>query len=143
MKRETIIASVLGVTLGLVVAGFIVFKTADKPDKKNVIANVESNITPTVKIQQEESYLFDVSAPEDDIVVHSNSVTVSGQASKGSLVVVQSPTDSQILQINEDQSFETNLSLSLGENVIMLSYYPEGSTILNQEKELRVYYFKK
>lgn len=139
MKRETIIASVLGISLGAVVAGCILVGLSFQQEEKDVIANVENSVTPSVVPREQRSFSFDIESPENEIVLSSESVTIEGTATTESLIVIQSPTDQQVLEMTEEQ-FNTSFPLSVGENVIVVSFYPPGSTTVFEEKELFVYY---
>jgi hypothetical protein len=139
MKRETLIASILGISLGAVVAGGILFRLAGQGEDKNVIANQENSITPTVIVEESEDYEFRVEAPENDIVVNEETTTIRGTATAESLVTIQSPTDQQIFTATEEP-FEVSFPLSIGENVIVISFYPPNVSNVYEEKELHIYY---
>lgn len=139
MKKETLIASVLGLTLGIIVAGAILFRMSYQEEDKNVIAQEEDGISPTIVQQEDEENILTVDQPENDIVVNTNTITISGTTTKDSLIVIQSPTGQDVVKTT-DASYETTVPLSIGENVIMVSYYPKESSTVFQEKELHIYY---
>lgn len=144
MKKETLIASSMGIVLGVLVALVVLFYTdfsAGGGKERDVIAHEDSLITPTVVLKKQEASLFQLEEPENDIIVTENVVTIRGKASTNSLLIFQSATSQKIEKVTEE-SFAVDFPLSIGENMIQMSMYAEGKGSLPQEKEIRIYYFK-
>jgi hypothetical protein len=140
MKKETILAVVLGVVMGGAVGGVILANTT-KSDKKPIqqaAADLAQN-TKAAQRTQTSSVSFEIASPTADSTYADDSVTINGKAAKDSLLVIQSPTGTEIMKTEKD-SFSVDFPLALGENVINLTLYPSGSENEYLEKTLRVYY---
>jgi len=141
MKKETIVAIILGLLLGGMVAFFLITKTSEKELEKS------KAIAPTSTLNQEKVAVvsgyqnLEISQPQDEEIVDKEMVTISGKVEKNSLIVIQSPIKEVILNA-DNNSFQTDFPLALGENVIKIVAYPHSQLLRSQEKELRVYYLK-
>lgn len=140
MKRETIIASTIGIILGVGVAVAVLLRTMPiQQAQENVIA--EEDVSPTPVPQREvEEYVLDVTEPQNDIISDSDTIRVEGKASEDSLMVIQSPVGQEVFQ-NDAEAFSIDFPLALGENVILVALYPNDDPAGYQEKEINVYYF--
>lgn len=138
MKKETIVAIVLGVVLGLGVAVAISMKTHKKEIQK--IKPIASGlpVTPTIIIEQQHSESLEVSEPQTGDIVQEKSITIKGKAPKDGLVIIQSPVSSEAFK-NENSSFTMKFPLAAGENVILVSFYPKGQSGNPIEKELKIF----
>jgi len=141
MKKETIVAIIMGLLLGGVVAFFLVTKTSEKE-----LENSKA-IAPTTTLNQEKAAVvtgyqtLEMSQPHDEEIVDKESISIAGKAEKDSLIVIQSPIKEVILNIRNN-SFQTDFPLALGENTIKIVAYPHNQLLRSQEKELRVYYIE-
>ncbi len=141
MKKEAIIAVVIGILLGGVFALIIINKNKEIQLKKSktIAPKKESNFfkkPPQVKIQQ-----LEIIKISDGTIVNENKINLPIKAVKNSLVVIQSPIKSLVFKLEKDQ-FSVDFPLALGENVIRIAVYPQDRKLHLQEKELRVYYLK-
>ncbi|MFZ6035010.1 MAG: hypothetical protein ACOYUB_02590 [Patescibacteria group bacterium] len=140
MKKETLIAIVFGIGLGGLVALFILIKGKDLEMTKNkVISPKISNRQDLVKPANLTFQSLDVTAPEDGIITDKNSITISGKAEKGSLLVIQSPIK-DVTKVIENSDFKIDFPVALGENTIKIVAYPKNKTLRPQEKNLKVYF---
>jgi hypothetical protein len=142
MKKETIIAIGLGVFLGITV-GVVILLNTTRPNGENKVNTPELDLQQTAAANQNESgaIRFELAGPANNSTVASNTITIKGRATKDSLLVIQSPLSNSVLKTEQD-TFEVDFPLALGENVINLTFYPKGSPNSYQEKTLRVYYLK-
>jgi len=139
MKKETIIAIVLGVTFGVVVSLFMVSRTKDRQLQNTKTLTKETKITPIVPLNSVQGQAITITQPMNGVIVSSKSVVIKGKAAKDSLIVIQSPVQDIIIK-NDKEEFSATMSLAIGENVIHISVYPKDQQGKGQEKELRVYY---
>ena len=138
MKKETAIAILLGVGLGLIVAIGVTLKTRSKDTKKVTPISHTLNITPSVTAKSQSSTL-EISQPEDDSIAPAKTVLIKGKAPKNSLIVIQSPIQT-VTFTNDKEDFSQNFSLALGENVIVVTAYPKDQNGTGIERDLKVYF---
>lgn len=139
MKKETAIAILLGVGLGLIVAIGVTLKTHKKETQKVTPISNSLHITPSITAKSMQSSTLEISEPESGSIAPSKSVTIKGKAPKDSLIIIQSPL--QVLTFtNDTEDFSKNFSLALGENVIVVTAYPKGQSGTGIERDLKVYY---
>lgn len=139
MKKETAIAILLGVGLGLIFAIGVTLKTRNKDTKKVTPISHTLNITPSVTAKSAQSGTLEISEPEDGSIAAANSVVIKGKAPKNSLIVIQSPVQTFTFT-NDTEEFSQKFSLALGENVIIVTAYPEKQNGSGIERDLKVYY---
>jgi hypothetical protein len=139
MKRESIIAIVLGVALGIGVGSFILSQTAQGNTK--AIETTTSDLKNNVKSNrpQGKSVTFEISEPKTDTVVSSSSLKIKGKGIKDSLLISQSSAGNKIIKLDKAE-FELTMNLVLGENIINVTYYPKDSGSDYREKQLVIYY---
>lgn len=143
MKKETLVAIILGLGLGTGVAFFLVFKTQEKKiENTKTISNNITNITktPTDKNQSDFKPL-EIIEPENNQITDKKNITIKGRAVKGSLIVIQSPIKELIIE-NKEEAFTADFPLALGENTILILAYNNKVQIEPQTKELKVYYLE-
>lgn len=139
MKKETIIAIILGVAFGSGVALFLIFNTQKSEQAKVIPVNTASRLTPVVAKSTTPKVLsLTVTSPEQGIITDKESVTIKGKASKNALMVIQSPIKQIVVQLKNDE-FSQDFPLALGENSILISVYPADTKIGVQERTLTVY----
>lgn len=140
MKKETVIAVSFGILLGVIVAVIMIISTQKKQNAK-VIPVVQNNQITPIATKDAQIATLELSQPENETVTDTETVTIKGKSVKGSLVIVQSPVDSQSI-INEKEEFSIDFKLALGENRINVSVYPKDANGAVQEKELIIYSLK-
>lgn len=141
MKKETIIAVILGIGFGLVVAIFMVVRT--RPQTSNNTKTIANSIssTPMKQINQSLVTNLEITSPKDKALIKEKTVTISGKATKNSLIIVQSPVKDVIIK-NKDINFKVDMPLSIGENIIQVNVYPDDKNVPFQKKQLQVYYLE-
>lgn len=145
MTRESIIAIVLGLALGVIVALVAVVYTVNVQKQQNTSMQKKTNeatssssivsvtIPPTVTVLRS----LEIIAPQSGSTTQDNSTTIKGTAGTNTLIIVQSPIKTQIVKTDKD-AFDINFPLALGENAITVSAYHEGS-VLPVQKKLYIY----
>lgn len=139
MKKETIITTLVGIAMGVIVAFGLITATQEKKiQKKKVITPA---ITPTVRLSQTpvKSVLLNLSAPENETLSSESSITIKGKAGKDSFMIISSPFAEKVFT-NKTTDFTVDFPLTLGENIIIITAH-QGKEW--QQKTLTVYYFEK
>lgn len=118
MRREVIVAIILGVGVGLLVA-FGLWRA-------NLSFSPNSSPLPQEQTQdQTETVLSDliITSPEDSSVVAKDTVTVEGATTPGASVVILTESGEYLTQAGADGSFEVEITLAPGPNEIMVKSY--------------------
>lgn len=138
MKKETLIAIVMGIIFGAGVALFLILKTK-KADQPKVIPVATTNrVTPLVARSGKTVLPISISEPESNSVTDKKTTTIKGKATKGSLLLIQSPIKYVVKTLEKDD-FSEEFPLALGENIIHISVYIKDSKAVAQEKTLIIY----
>lgn len=143
MKKEAIIAVILGIFFG----GFLGFFLINKNKEINLEKN--KTLAPTSVINQitnkkNETVNFvalEIKEPNDYFITDKDNIDIIGKATKESLIIIQSPIK-DIVYKNTKEDFKINVPLALGENIIKIVDYPKDKSLDSQEKTLRIYYLK-
>lgn len=139
MKKETIIAIILGVAAGLGVAVVMLEKAREHQMINTQALNSSVQLTPKASANNSVQSL-EITSPDNGSISSSKSITVSGKASKGALLIIQSPLKTIIQKMDKDTFEVKAFPLTLGENIIRVSVYQKDSQDSAQEKELKIYY---
>jgi hypothetical protein len=140
MKKETITAIIFGIIMGSVLGIFLISKNKrDQLNKTKVIAPT-TIINQKTKAIEINTQVLEITQPQDKEIVYKNIITIKGNITKNSLIIIQSPIKDTVIN-SEKEQFSTDFPLALGENVIRISVYPNDKTLRTQEKEIRIYYF--
>lgn len=139
MKKETLIAIVLGIGLGIIVAVVLVVKSRQVQIQNAKTITAPISITPTPLIKNINIDVLEISDPQDGAIVNTDSVVLKGKVAKDSLVVIQSPIKTEVIK-NAPEILSVRFPLAFGENVIRITVYPKEQQISVKEKELQVYY---
>lgn len=141
MKKETVVAIILGIIFGVSVAFLAVVKARQvKIQTSKTIAPItaESLLSPKPN-NGAQTDNFSISEPAENSITDSKTVTIKGMVTKDSLVIVESPSQVKVFKTNSD-SFSTDFQLALGENIINIVMYPKDEKLATREKTLKVYY---
>lgn len=143
MKKETIIAIILGLGLGAVVAFFLIFKTEEKKiENTKTIANTIKTTTSSAQNKANLNFQpLEIKEPADKMIVSNDSIDIKGKAVKNSLIIIQSQTKELTFE-NTKEDFSVNMPLVLGENVVNITAYNKKMQIEPQTKELKIYYLE-
>ena len=139
MKKESIIAILLGVGLGLIVAVLVTIKTRHKETQKVSPISNELHVTPTVMAKLIQTSTLEISEPQMGAISATNSIIIKGHAPKNTLIIIQSPLQTITLK-NDTEDFSQKFPLALGENIIIVTAYPKDQQGVGTEKDLKVYY---
>lgn len=123
MKKEVILAIAIGFALGLVITFGI--WTANKslknlPQPSPTTTSLVPSPTPT---SQQTTNQLTISAPEDELLTSSDTVTLSGKAPTGSTVIVTYEDGEKVLTTDASGNFTTSIDLISGFNIITVYAY--------------------
>lgn len=136
MKKETILAIILGLILGSAFALILITNIKENGSKKKKIASPTQ--APTIKPTVMKIEPFTIIEPPPNYLTNKETVILKGKAEKNSLIVIQSPTSEKVFKTTKND-FSLEFPLSLGENLIRITNYQKNNT---EEKLLKVYYLK-
>jgi len=122
MKKEVVIAIIVGFVLGLAIT-FGIY-TAQKA-LKNKQVPTES---PSSQIDLTPSHSITITSPENEALVDNEEVTLTGTTTSLSSITIISQDSQIITTANEQGNFTATLELSGGANPINItSYDPDGN----------------
>ncbi len=139
MKKEIIVAIVLGIVFGLIVAGIMVFKTINFGSRKGQAVGNSPSISPALNSDLNKIKVLEISEPQDQQLFDKKTIKIKGRADRDDLIVVSSQGTDLTFR-NKKEDFSVDFPLILGENTILVTVYPKNSQISTQEKSLIVYY---
>ena len=139
MNRESIIAIGLGLLLGIVVAVGTVSITVSRQKERNTKVQTQPQqassaatikpLVPTVTVLQS----LEIEAPVSGKITDAKSITVSGTAGEDTLIILQSAIATKATRTSA-ANFSAEVPLAMGENVITVSAYHDGTTVPVQKK---------
>lgn len=139
MKAEKVILSFVAVLIGLVAAGaafYLYQMTQSVPSPKNKPLTVATNITPTPTPNNGD--FLNVDQPVDESVSGNEQITVSGDTTKNSTVVISTENDDDVIQPATNGSFTTTETIPQGTSLLQItSIFPDGT----EQKVLRTVTF--
>lgn len=126
MRKEVLVAIILGVGLGALVAfGIWRANLAFSPKKEAMeTPGIETSATP----EPMQNTDLIITQPEESSVVNTDKVTIKGSATPRSTVVVITAVDQSISEADQDGSFQQDVTLDSGPNEVkIVSYDPSGN----------------
>jgi len=138
MKKEGIIAILIGLGIGLLVAGGIYrAKTAVQETITEKKQKKESNNNNT-HTESESNLSLTINTPEDNSIVSENSITVTGEATKDTYIAIIAEKTEHLIIPSETGQFTQEIKLVKGSNVINIAIYTENGEKI--EKTLNIVY---
>lgn len=134
MRKEVILAILLGSLLGLAIA-FGVWR-ANLALSPQLPKTTTSSPAPN-KGEEVISNLI-VTQPEDNELVKTEKITVAGKTTPKLTVVITTPVDEVVVEADQSGNFSADVKLESGANTILVTTVDEGGQ--TQEQELTVTY---
>lgn len=135
---ETILAVIVGVLLGTLVAISIWFVKTGKINLNFAPQTTKTVATPTPKSLQLSPFTLLISQPHDGSVVNNQKVAVSGKTAASSQILVSQNNQDTLTQADQDGLFKVDIALDEGDNQILVtSIAKSGDT--KQETLIIVY----
>lgn len=129
MRKEVLIAIIIGFGLGLVITFGI--WTANKALKENA-SEMPSPVEEEIEEEPAPKPVLEllVVSPENNIVSEKEIIEVSGQTATGAVVAIVYPDGEEIIETDESGAFSTEISLIGGDNQIEISAFnPDGDEV--------------
>lgn len=133
MKKERVILSFIALLIGLVVAGSA-FYLYDRAKAQEGDSDQSTVILPT-PAPNEDGNLLVIDKPQNEDVISSRSVTVTGNTLPDTYVVAQSLSEEQVAKSSSNGSFQFTLDIEDGLNIISITAIFSDGT---QKTEKRV-----
>jgi len=126
MRKEVVIAIVLGFTLGLLITGGIWWTT--KSSQTNVSdRSSDISLTPSPSPTEflSKEIPLEISEPKNESIVETVSVKLKGKTSPQAVVVIIYPEGESIVEADDKGDFESTVTLKGGANEIKVTVYDE------------------
>jgi len=129
MKKEIIIAIVIGFALGLLITFGI--WTANKAIKNKPTPTEETElITPIEPTPTAAEFSLTIISPEDDSLINTSKVELKGSTVANAVIVIAEENGEKIIEADEEGSFATELALIAGTNEIKITAFnSEGDEV--------------
>lgn len=129
MKKEIIIAIVIGFALGLLITFGI--WTANKAIKNKPTPTEETElITPIEPTPTATEFSLTIISPEDDSLINTSKVELKGSTVANAVIVIAEENGEKIIEADEEGSFATELALIAGTNEIKITAFnSEGDEV--------------
>lgn len=138
MNKDTVVASIIGFSLGLVAAVLIWVMPHLLPKTKPAVTG-----SPLIEASAEnnpvEAISLEVSSPADGNISKEKTVEIKGKAQNMKLLTVSTQDDTQIVTLAPDGSFSAKVTLAEGGNQIDVTGYNKNK---EEHQQLYMYYFE-
>lgn len=133
MRKEVIFALIIGVLIGGVFLYGIKLANSSAllPASEPVTKNDLPQPTPTQSVNQ-----IKIVTPEDHAVVFESILPIKGSTVPGSTVVIVSDDDEKIIDTDNNGSFDTTISLTGGENNILISAFSQDTPLASVSMQI-------
>ena len=125
MKKEILIAIIIGFVLGLVITFGI--WTANKSLKEGVTQNqqeeVAKNETNTTPTQTEEKLPLTIISPENNALLNQEKLEIVGKTSPEAVVAISYEEGEKIIEADEKGDFKGEITLIGGGNEVIISVF--------------------
>ncbi|MBI4035016.1 MAG: hypothetical protein HY381_01305 [Candidatus Chisholmbacteria bacterium] len=132
MKKEVLLAIVIGFSLGLVIT-FGIYTA-----RKALREKTPPLPTPSPQSQPQPAHTLTITSPENETLHNQETITLSGTTTPGSLVTILTPEAEILVYASEFGQFQSDISLTGGINEItIIALTPDG---LKAEQALTLVY---
>lgn len=130
MKKELILAILIGLIVGLVIV-FGVYRTRTIFTPKNQSTRLEVSPTPEASADALNNLL--IHSPEDETIQESADVTIAGTTNAGDFVVILVNETEHITSADGSGNFSISTQLESGSNIIQVSSINEDGLVTTEE----------
>jgi len=129
MRKEVIIAIVLGFVLGLLITGGIWWTTKSSPtDVSNQSSDISLTPSPSPTEFLSKEILLKINEPDNESIIETASVKLKGETLPQAVVVIIYPEGENIVEADNEGNFESTVALKGGANEIKIIVYDEGGS---------------
>ncbi|MFH1561065.1 MAG: hypothetical protein ABID04_00600 [Patescibacteria group bacterium] len=127
MKKELLLAIVLGACLGFGITGFVWLKKTGRLNFKNNSDQQETQVSPSPipNDNQDSKISLEINQPENESILDQEEVTLKGKTLPLATVVVVWEEGEDILIADKEGLFETEITLVAAGNEIEITSYDE------------------
>lgn len=133
MNKDAILATTIGLILGLTIAGVFIFgpgiaRALPKFTFPSFSFPKPTTKTPPQPTSAPKDFTVTITAPLPDAVEPKKDVVVSGLTAQGASVVIQGPTDEDVVMAGEGGAYAGRITATEGKNDITVTAYGQSST---------------
>lgn len=142
MNKDAILATTIGLILGLLISGLFIFgpNLARALPKFKFpsfsLTKTPSKVTPTPTPTLKE-FSLTITAPPPDGIEPKKDVVVSGMTAPEATVVIQGPTDADVVIAGQDGAYAGKITASEGKNDVFVTAYAEQK---QASQRITIYY---
>lgn len=129
MKKELVVAILVGVILGFTITGLFWIKRKGKisfPSNEEAVQEETPKEEPTnTPTPIEKTVSLEIEEPENEIISQVEKLTIKGKSIPEATIVIIWEEGEDILVADDDGKFETQITLIGGENIIDISAYDD------------------
>lgn len=127
MKKEVLVAIVIGFALGLLIT-FGIWTANKAIQNKSEAPSEETEITETAEpTPTPVGFSLNLLSPEDDALIDTNKVELKGSSLAEAIIVIVGENEEKIIEADENGSFATEISLIRGINEITVTAFNQNS----------------
>jgi hypothetical protein len=120
MKKETIIAIILGIVAGISIAAVVIIQSRNSSGSNGDV--ILEGVSPTTIIDRNETSPLLIAEPDTEAVVETSTITLKGSGPENALIVIHTPSQEYVFK-NTKTNFSQKLALMPGENAIRVTSY--------------------
>lgn len=138
MKKEILIAIIIGFILGLIITfGIWTANKSLKNGNQNKQETGQVTPTPTPSLN-EEGISLQITSPTNNDIISQEDITIEGQTKPQAIVAIIYQEGDQLIQADNQGNFSAEITLTGGANEIKISAYDDQNNSI--EKSLDIIY---
>ncbi len=131
MNKDAILATIIGLILGLTIAGVFIFgpgiaRALPKFMLPTFSFPRPATLAPPQPTSAPKEFTVSITAPLPDAVEPKKDVVVSGLTARSATIVIQGPVDEDIVMAGQDGAYAGRVTATEGKNEITVTAYAEG-----------------
>lgn len=139
MKKDVLIAGCIGFFIGSIGALTVTHlpNLIQEVTKKQITKQTSLSPVPSIAQIVPKESLLSIDQPPDGSISDDKRIKISGKSQKGSVILIDTDWDSQIVESASDGTFSSNLTISEGANQIQVTSYNQDT---ENSKTITVFY---
>ncbi len=133
MNKDAILATVIGFVVGLIITGLLLIGpklSGFLPKISWPQFSVAKQDQPKTQQEAKKETGFTIDSPLPDTIEDASSLLVSGTATPGATLVIQTDVDDEVVLAKEDGKYAGKITLVEGKNdITVTSYHKEASDV--------------
>jgi len=126
IKKEAIMATVIGLLIGLVITGGILRAQRAMTNNNSTQEEVKTTTSsPSSSTISSNNLTLEISEPEDNLVVSENSINITGTTKPDTYIAIIAEKNEYLIVPNEIGQFTQEITLISGANTITVTVYEE------------------